>query len=536
MPRNSYAKMSELLNSSLADRTQRFQVAPGRFFFFVAAVLLLVAGGALRVYRLGDRSLWYDEAVTANGSRGTFLQVLEETRHCSAPIIHPYILYLAEKVGNGPVAARAPSVLASLLAILVMLALVRAKVNPIAALFSAAILSFSASQIRYAQEVREYSLCVLVAAGLIFCLFRWEAEGSRKRHPILLYAVLFVAPLVQYGLVFFGFAILSTLVLRLLLSRDSCFRMAHAVIAAASLAAGGMLSFFLTLRYQFKPGGTPWYLAPQYFDRKTMSLLHFLFTNSFQLLRFLMPGHVVKLLFILAAVIFCIGQLIARKVDLITLLLLTSLSITMGASVARMYPYGGVRQCLFLAPVLALFAGVVFSELLQRLKGPARPVVTAAVMALVVGSLCRGTLRDSPYKEFEDTKTILRELAKSIGPNDQVWVNHDAVDAFKFYQGERDPRFIYGTFHVKASEYTPELLRSFDQNSDRLWLVFSHLEQPSDRAEEQLIVNSLPPRWEVHSVVAPTNAELYVAYRRSPAQTLVPVQTIVPSTRRLDTH
>jgi predicted membrane-bound mannosyltransferase len=145
--------MSELLSASLADRTERFHVVSGRSLFFAAAVLLLVAGGALRIHRLGDRSLWYDEAVTANGSRGTLLQVLEVTRHCSAPIIHPYILYLAEKVGNGPVAARAPSVLASLLAILVMLALVRAKVNPIAALFAAALLSFSASQItrkRYA--------------------------------------------------------------------------------------------------------------------------------------------------------------------------------------------------------------------------------------------------------------------------------------------------------------------------------------------------------------------------------------------------
>jgi hypothetical protein len=173
---------------------------------------------------------------------------------------------------------------------------------------------------------------------------------------------------------------------------------------------------------------------------------------------------------------------------------------------------------------------------LQRLRGPARPMLTTAVMALVIQSLYRGTLRDSPYKEFEDTKTILRELAKSIGPNDQVWVNHDAVDAFKFYQGVRDPRFIYGKFHENASEYTPELLRSFDQNSNRLWLVFSHLEQGSDRAEEQLIVNSLRPSWEVHSVVAPTNAELYVANRRPPAEATAPIRNIMPSNRDSNTH
>ena len=99
--------------------------------------------------------------------------------------------------------------------------------KPNAALFSAAILAVSASQIRYAQEVREYSLSVLCAAILIYCLLRWEAAGSRSRHPALLYALLFFAPLIQYGLVFFAFAVLSTIVLRILLTRDTRFRLSH---------------------------------------------------------------------------------------------------------------------------------------------------------------------------------------------------------------------------------------------------------------------------------------------------------------------
>ena len=66
-------------------------------------------------------------------------------------------------------AARIPSVMASLLAILVILAMVRAKVSYSAAVFAASILTVSASQIRYAQEVRESS-SVLCAAILIYCL------------------------------------------------------------------------------------------------------------------------------------------------------------------------------------------------------------------------------------------------------------------------------------------------------------------------------------------------------------------------------
>jgi uncharacterized membrane protein len=323
-------------------------------------------------------------------------------------------------------------VLASFLAVVVMLAMVRVKVSKNAVLFSAAILAISASQIRYAQEVREYSLTALWATILIFCLLKWEASASRDDHPLLLYAALFIAPLIQYGLVVFAIAILSTIVLRLLLTRDTSFSLPKALLALAFLAAGAVLSFVLTARYQFKPGATQWYLAANYFDPKTSTLLRFLTVNSQDLLGFAIAGRVIDLCVLVAGIIFCVVQGLSRKYDTITLLFFTSVSITMCASVARVYPYGGVRQCIFLAPVLALFAGVAFADLVQRLKGSQQTVITVGVMAIIVISLYRGMLKAWPYREIEDTKSVLRELAKGMTPNDQVWVNHDAVEAFEF--------------------------------------------------------------------------------------------------------
>jgi len=507
--------MSELMSAPVVESAEIPRTSFRGTFFLVAALFLLTIGAALRIYHLGNRSLWYDEAVTANISRGTLTQVLEKTRRVSAPVAHPYILYLAEKVGKGPVAARAPSVLASLLAIFMMLAMVRAKVSQSAALFSAAILAVSASQIRYAQEVREYSLTVLFATILIYCFLRWEAAGSRSRHPVWLYAILFLVPLVQNGMVFFGAAVLSAMVLRLWFSGDSRFRLSHVVMGSASLVSGALLSYVLTLRYQLQLGTTPWYLAAYYFDPKTMSLLRFLGTNSKGLLSFFIPGQLVSLCFLIAAVIFCVAQALKRKFDPITILVFTSIAITFCASVAKLYPYGGIRQCLFLAPGLILFAGVTFANLLQRVRGSWQPIVTIAVLAFILFSGYRGMLRQWPYGEYEDTLSILRELARSSAQNDQVWVNHDAVAAFQFYQPQQDPRFFYGTFHADAKQYIPELSGFIDPRTDRFWLVFSHLQQPSDRAEEQLIVNSLQSGWDVQSVIAPMNTELFVAHRRT---------------------
>lgn len=508
--------MSELLTAPVPESAERPAIFSRSAFFVGAALFLLIIATALRFYHLGDRSLWYDEAVTANTSHSTLTCMVKATRsRGSAPLVHPYLLYLVEKVGKSAVAVRSLSALASLLAVLMMLAMVRTKIGQDASLFAAAILAVSASQVRYAQEVREYSLSVLFATILIYCVLRWEAAGSRSRQPLLLYAVLFFVPLVQYGLVLLAFAVLSTIILRLLFARDTCFRLSHVVIGSIFLAAGGLLSFVLTLRYQFQPGKGQWYLVSNYFDSKTMSLLRFLGQNSKGLLNFIIPEHVVTLCFVVAAVIFCIAQARSRKVDPITLLVFTSLSITFCASLAKLYPYGGIRQCLFLAPGLILFAGVAFADLLQWVKGFWRAIVTIGFLAVILVSGYRGVLSQWPYREYEDTVSILAELAKSSAPSDQVWVNHDAVDAFQFYLPQKDPRFTYGIFHADPKEYVPELFGSINPHSDRIWLVFSHLQQPSDHAEEQLIVDSLRSGWDVRSVIAPTNTELFVAYRKT---------------------
>ena len=506
---------SDIALTALVTGPSELPATPSRGrFFVIAALAVLTIATALRVYHLGDRSLWFDEALSANMSRSTLSQMLGQQRsRGSAPVVHPYLLYLIQKVASGAVAVRTPSVLASLLAVLVMLAMVRAKISHSAALFAAAILALSASQIRYAQEVREYSLCVLFAAILMYCVLRWEAAGSRGRYPALLFALLFFSPLIQYGLVFFAFAILSTIGLRLLLTRNTCFRVSDLIVGSAFLAAGALLSFVLTLRHQFQPERGHWYLMANYFDPKTMSLLHFLSSNSKGLLSFLIPGQVIACCFGVCAIIFCIIQACSRKYATITLLFFTSLAIAMCASVVKVYPYGGIRQCLFLAPVLTLFAGVVFADLLQRLRAPLQSVAVVVFMLLIFFSGYRGMLRQWPYGEYEDTKTILKELARLSAPSDQIWVNHDAVEALDFYLRGKDHRFIYGKFHQDPQKYVPELLESIDRRDDRLWLVFSHLQQPSDRVEEQLIVNTLGSGWDVQCVMAPTNASLYVARR-----------------------
>ncbi len=512
--------MAQTLTPEISESPTSSQIGLGRSAFIILSALILFVGIALRFYHLGVRSIWYDEAMTANISRGSLLQVIQLTRTVSAPIAHPVLLYLTERVASNAWMARFPSAVASFATVLMMLAMIRVRVNMWAALFAAAILSLSASQIRYAQEVREYSLAVFFTAVLIFCLFQWEDDGPSRR-PAPLYIMLFLAPFVQYGLVLLAAAVLTTMLLRALLDRNISSSIIPILFASVSLLIGSILCYLFTLRYQLQGHGlgAQWYLAENYYDPKAEGILHYVVSNTHQLLSFFIPGQLVVPLLCLAGVLVVVIDLGKRKVATITLLLLSAFTTTIVASIFHVYPYGGIRQCLFLAPVLALFAGSVFAELLLYAGSGYRTAIGLCVLAIIVAAGVRGLYRQWPYNEFEDTQSLLRELAASGAPSDQVWVNHDAVAAFRFYRPAGDARFAYGKYYADANDYMPELLSSITPHTTRLWLVFSHLEQGSDKAEEQLILKTLPPEWKLERRVSATNAELYLA-RRAPSQQL----------------
>lgn len=512
--------MTQTLTPVRTESTADTQSSISRKLYVAISAIILLAGACLRFYHLAGRSLWYDEAVAANNSHGTFEQTLQLTRHVSAPIVHPFLLYLSESIKSNAWMVRFPSAIASLAAVLIFLALPKAKVSSWAALFAATILSLSASQVRYAQEVREYSLGVFFAALLIFCVLRWEARGT-NRHSQLLYTVMFTAPLVQYGLVLLCAAVLATTVLRVLSKRALQSSIIPILISGILFLSGGALSYALTLRYQLKVNamGTQSYLAANYFHPGSEGLLHFLWENTRLLLSFFIPGQFVVVLLVIGGGVLVVREIRRREISTITLLLITSFCVTMIAAVRHMYPYGGIRQCLFLSPVLILFAGVALEELVSFVKGSYSSAAALLVLGVIVVSGARGIPRQKPYAEFEDNQSLLRELARSDRPGDQVWVNHDAVDAFRFYLPAGDSRFIYGKYHRDLDDYVPELRASVSPGTTRLWLVFSHTEQPSDHAEEELILSEFRQGWTVEKRVGAVNADLYLATRSLPQQT-----------------
>ena len=479
------------------------------FLLFSALIVLLAA--CLRSYHIAERSLWLDEAIAANISRGTLSETLILTRGLhSAPILDPLILYAVEKVGRGPLAVRMPSLVASVLAVFLMLCFVTIpSIEYKTAGLSALMLSMSAAQIRYAQEVREYSLSVLYAGVLLYAFLSYLSMKEEDDSPISLYLALFFAPLVQYGLVLFGFGVLAALLILVFTDTKGGREIMQIMAASGFLALGGVLSLFLTLRYQW--GDDTWYMR-DYFWSPGSNVWHFISYNTHHLITFLLPGLAAASISVLAILIYLIASIRKRIMPPLVVLACTSCGIVLLCSLLRLYPYGRIRQCLFLTPVLCLLASESLVRVASRFTGRANSLVFIVIVCIVVVSGAYQIRLEKPYAEVEDIQQVLLSLQSKIQPGDDVYIYPGAVYAVDFYVKQRDPRFIYGYYHQKAQEkHVPEIMAGLDPGAKRLWLVFSHIY----RNEDQRILQDLSKEWKVEPVLSVTGSALYLATRRS---------------------
>lgn len=486
-----------------------FKVTP----YVVFSALLLVAAIFLRFHDLADRSLWYDEIAAANNSSGTLTETLSNTQqNNSSPILYPVLLNIIESVDSSPAALRLPSAIASVLVILVILALPRVGIEKRVAFIAALLLTFSASQIRYAQEVREYSLSVLVASMMLYSCFAYLKDTNRR---YIFCAVLFFAPLVQYGLVLFAAALLLFIGGYQLYRHGWKKALSALMLPTAFLLAGGVISAWLTLRFQWHMTSA-WYLSSSYFDAgltDIKALVGFIVKNTYRFFEFIMPPLAFGLAIPTIAMasytcsrkIFCDRQLLH-----INLIGIVAILIVLLASIAHVYPFGGIRQVLFLSPVVALLFAASFLSLSQWFQIEARQVWFAICVVFAVFAGAVDIQKSKPYAEIQDIKSVIEGLQKGMGPDDAVYVYGPAGMSLDFYKVEGD-NFLYGKYHRDdQGKYLEEISGLIHPKFDKLWLVFSN----TYNDDERLIVEHMTVQWRLTKVVDAIGAALYFGVRR----------------------
>lgn len=156
----------------------RRELSPALSYAFLAAIT--IAGGVLRFLHLTRKSFWLDEGVSVMLARLDLPNLLHILWRREANMALYYaLLRMWLHFGSGDYFVRALSALISLAAIPVIYLLGKRLFNSTTGLLAATLFSVHAWQVRYAQEVRSYSLYVLLTA--LSCLFLLAALEKPTR-------------------------------------------------------------------------------------------------------------------------------------------------------------------------------------------------------------------------------------------------------------------------------------------------------------------------------------------------------------------
>lgn len=238
---------------------------------------IIVAGGlALRLYRLCDRSIWFDEAFSWRLIKYPLGEMLRRvTLDNNLPLYFVLLKGWIGCFGDSALAMRLLSVLLGAAAIVAMFAFVReacqwsSNLRPArysarrqldAALLAAALVAVSALQIRWSWDVRAYSLGGLLALVASWSLLRALRSSDRSGRWWFTYAVSAVLFVYTHYFALFTLAVQGVLALyvlwdtagssarRLFGSRSG--RQAAAVFAAVGLGWAAWMPFFIRQLHQ----------------------------------------------------------------------------------------------------------------------------------------------------------------------------------------------------------------------------------------------------------------------------------------------
>ena len=140
-------------------------------------ILVLAAALGLRLFHLGDRVVWFDEANSLLVARAAPLQIMDAARDDVHSALYYLILHFWQSVVIGETGARMLSVFAAVAAVSVVYFLGNRLGGRTAGLLSAILLSLSPLHVWYSQEIRMYSVQTLLVCLSFLFLLKALREG-----------------------------------------------------------------------------------------------------------------------------------------------------------------------------------------------------------------------------------------------------------------------------------------------------------------------------------------------------------------------
>jgi hypothetical protein len=397
------------------------------------ARLLLVLGIAWRFLRyLLDFPLWLDEAFIALNlmdARG-LSEALRPLRAQVAPVLFLWVEWAAMRLlGPWELVLRFLPFVSSLAALLLFVRLARRTLETLAAVLAVGILAVAYFPVRFAAEVKPYTLDLLFTIAFLVLALDWLADSSRLRPLVGIALLAPVAAALSYPSVF----VLATLgcVLFPRIHRHPDVRARLIVLAGVVLAGAVFYASYLAVGVeQFEASGK---FLREYWEEA------FPPAHPGPLLVWLVMAHTGNLFayplgdvagasavtFVLC-VIGAVSLYRSGARQTVALLVLP-FAFTLAAAALRLYPYGPhPRVAQHLAPSICLLSGSGLAVAL-RFRSPSpertrrRAVVAGGVLALIgVAGMAIDVVQ--PFKSPADAiiRSVVSKMASRAGPGDGV--------------------------------------------------------------------------------------------------------------------
>jgi Dolichyl-phosphate-mannose-protein mannosyltransferase len=489
---------------------------------WLVAALTLVAG-ALRLYHLGYKSLWLDEAICYWASQADLAQIPRVNGSVRAtPALYTFLIHAVSRLGDSEAWLRGPAWLAGTAAVPASYALGRRFLPVAPAAFVALLPTFAASQVDLSQRVSEYALGLLLATLICLAFARFIASpGWRTGLLVALLAALGAA--VHYGLVLLVLGLDLAFLIELRGSRQprrafAAWAGVHLLLLLAALPALGRLGIGHLLRAGGP--GRDGYLATAYWDGSASSLGRLGLSQTLLLFDY---AHPMGELLLLLVALGLLGSWREREGRRAATMLLSVFAVTLAAALAGLYPYSGRRHVFLLLPMIYVLAGLGFAWALRLEPAPKARLLALTLVALVSLGGLRGSLHELRTTEPEHLRPVVEALAAARRPGDGLYVYSWAGPSFRYYEQRYDAAAgarsredvarwlladVHGTDHrVRDTAALDAALAG----SERTWLVFSHC-QGSDC--EPFVLRAAE-RAELETVATETDATLYLARARS---------------------
>ncbi len=354
----------------------------------------------------------------------------------SLTISHPPLLILMlhfwRVLGTSNLILRLPSVLAGAAFCWIFyrwLGLVASRAAAWAGLILA---TFLWPMISTSAEVRQNPLLLVFSVGAIYFLDRALADNPVGK-MLASAACLYLAMLSHYSAFFVAGALGIYAIARMWAQR-----VPRPVLLSwvAGQTAGVALAGFLYQTHLGRLGSLldqsllpQQYLFSSYFHRGKDHLLPFLYRGTFGVFRFIFGqtqiGQLAALLFAAGIVLLFVSRDAARTRNrALTMLLVLPFALNWIATAAGLYPYGRMRQCMFLA-IFAL-AGVAIC--LSRIVNERPALATAVALGIVILCQAFGTQQDRDALPLADQRhehmdQAMQFIRSHVSPGDVIFTD-----------------------------------------------------------------------------------------------------------------